>query len=168
MGFRGVINVILRKQIEMSRSFSLFQPHPPPSPPPLTPHPTTTRCSRAICFFKFFFFILMHRLLPFPKKKTNFGKKKVTLDPRQKDRLFSEQAFPFSPPPSLLCSRPNFLEDLVRKLLQRRLPAEVLNVMITAVAKNKKVKTVIVQKTELVLIWWCQQGLEEEECSPAG
>ena len=39
----------------------------------------------------------------------------------------------------------------------RRLPAEVLNVMITAVAKNKKVKTVIwmriVQKTEVVLIW---------------
>ena len=87
-----------------------------------------------------------------------------TLDPRQKDRLFSEQAFPFSPPPSLLCSRPNFLEDLGQKLLQRRLP----NVMITAVAKNKKVKTVIVQKTELVLIWWCQQELEEEECSPAG
>ena len=26
----------------------------------------------------------------------------------------------------------------------------------------------IVQKTEVVLIWWCQQGLEEEECSPAG
>ena len=80
----------------------------------------------------------------------------------------SEQAFPFSPPPFLLCSRPNFLEDLGRNLLLRRLPAEVLNVMITAVAKNKKVKTVIVQKTELVLIWWCQQGLEEEECSPAG
>ena len=40
--------------------------------------------------------------------------------------------------------------------------------MITAVAKNKKVKTVIVQKTEVVLIWWCQQGLQEEECSPAG
>ena len=110
----------------------------------------------------------MHRLLPFPKKKPNFGKKKVTLDPRQKDRLFSEQAFPFPPPPSLLCSRPNFLEDLGWKLLLRRLPAEVLNVMITAVAKNNKVKTVIVQKTELVLIWWCQQGLEEEECSPAG
>ena len=37
----------------------------------------------------------------------------------------------------------------------RRLPAEVLNVMITAAAKNKKVKTVmtIVQKTEVVLIW---------------
>ena len=34
-----------------------------------TPHPTTTRCSRAICFFKFFLFFLMHRLLPFPKKK---------------------------------------------------------------------------------------------------
>ena len=29
MGFRGVINVILRKQIEMSRSFSLFQPPAP-------------------------------------------------------------------------------------------------------------------------------------------
>ena len=43
MGFRGVINVILRKQIEMSRSFSLVQPEPPP-------HPTTTRCSRAIFF----------------------------------------------------------------------------------------------------------------------
>ena len=62
----------------------------------------------------------------------------------------SGKAFPFSPPPSLLCFRPNFFEDLVRKLLLRRLPAEVLNVMITAVAKNK-VKTVIrmriVQKT---------------------
>ena len=84
----------------------------------------------------------------------------------------SEQAFPFPPPPSLLCSRPNFFEDLGRNLLLRRLPAEVLNVMITAAAKNKKVKTVIwmriVQKTEVVLIWWCQQGLEEEECSPAG
>ena len=38
----------------------------------------------------------------------------------------------------------------------RRLPGEVLNVMITA-AENKKVKTVIwmriVQKTEVVLIW---------------
>ena len=43
MGFRGVTkNVILRKQIGMSRSFSLFHPHPP--------HPTTRRCSRAICF----------------------------------------------------------------------------------------------------------------------
>ena len=53
----------------------------------------------------------------------------------------------------------------------RRLPAQALNVMITAVAKNKKVKTVIrirvVLKTEVVLIWGCQQGLEEEECSPA-
>ena len=39
----------------------------------------------------------------------------------------------------------------------RRLPGEVLNVMITAAAKNKEVKTVIwmriVQKTEVVLIW---------------
>ena len=39
----------------------------------------------------------------------------------------------------------------------RRLPAEVLNVMITAPAEKKKVKTVIwmriVQKTEVVLIW---------------
>ena len=39
----------------------------------------------------------------------------------------------------------------------RRLPAEVLNVMITAAAENNKVKTVIwmkiVQKTEVVLIW---------------
>ena len=39
----------------------------------------------------------------------------------------------------------------------RRLPAEVLKVMITAAAKNKKAKTVIwmriVQKTEVVLIW---------------
>ena len=40
----------------------------------------------------------------------------------------------------------------------RRLPGEVLNVMITAAAaENKKVKTVIwmriVQKTEVVLIW---------------
>ena len=39
----------------------------------------------------------------------------------------------------------------------RRPPAEVLKVMITAAAKNKKVKTVIwmtiVQKTEVVLIW---------------
>ena len=69
MGFPGVINVILRKQIEMSRSFSLFQP----------PHPTTTRYSRAICFLNSSLFFLMHRLLPFPKKK-NFGKKKVTLD----------------------------------------------------------------------------------------
>ena len=116
----------------------------------------------------------MHRLLPFPKKKI-LEKKRLpstldprhgtlsldlepsTLDPRQKDRLFSEQAFPFSPPPSLLCSRPNFLEDPGRKLLQRRLPAEVLNVVITTAAKNKKVKTVIwmriVQKTEVVLIW---------------
>ena len=54
----------------------------------------------------------------------------------------------------------------------RRLPAEILNVMITAVVKNNKVKTVIrmriVQKTEVVLIWRCQQELEEEECSPAG
>ena len=72
----------------------------------------------------------------------------------------------------LLCSRPNFLEDLGRKLLLRRLPAEVLKVIITAAAKNNKGKTVIrmriVQKTEVVLLWWCQQGLEEEECSPAG
>ena len=41
--------------------------------------------------------------------------------------------------------------------MQRRLPAEVLNVVITTAAKNKKVKTVIwmriVQKTEVVLIW---------------
>ena len=84
----------------------------------------------------------------------------------------SGQAFAFSPPPPFLCFRPNFLEDLGRKLLLRRLPAGFLNVMITAAAKNKKVKTVIwmriVQKTEVVLIWWCQQGLEEEECSPAG
>lgn len=62
----------------------------------------------------------------------------------------SGKAFPFSPLPSLFCFRPNFFEDLGRKLLLRRLPAEVLNVMITAVAKNK-VKTVIrmriVQKT---------------------
>ena len=39
----------------------------------------------------------------------------------------------------------------------RTLPGEVLNVMITAAAENKKVKTVIwmriVQKTEVVLIW---------------
>ena len=34
MGFRGVINVILRKQIGMSRSFSLFQPPLPPPPSP--------------------------------------------------------------------------------------------------------------------------------------
>ena len=44
--------------------------------------------------------------------------------------------------------------------------------MITAAAKNNRVKTAIrmraVQKTEVVLIWRCQQGLEEEECSPAG
>ena len=34
-------------------------------------------------FFKFFLFFLMHRLLPFPKKKKkNLEKKNVTLDPR--------------------------------------------------------------------------------------
>ena len=39
VAFRGVINVILRKQIGMSRSFSLFHPPPPPNH-----HPTTRRC----------------------------------------------------------------------------------------------------------------------------
>ena len=69
MGFRGVINVILRKQIEMSRSFSLFQPPPPPSPP------NNYKMFTRHYFFKFFLFFLMHRLLPYPKKK-NFWKKK--------------------------------------------------------------------------------------------
>ena len=47
-------------------------------------------------------------------------------------------SFPPSPFFNLLCSRPNFLEDLGWKLLLRRLPAEVLNVMITAAAKITK------------------------------
>ena len=72
MGFRGVINVILRKQIEMSRSFSLFQP---------PRHPTTTRCSRAICFLNSSYFFNAS-IVTFSKKKKNLEKKKVTLDPR--------------------------------------------------------------------------------------
>ena len=32
MGFRGVINVILRKKIGMSGNFSIFHPLPPPTP----------------------------------------------------------------------------------------------------------------------------------------
>ena len=93
MGFRGVINVILRKQIEMSRSFSLFQP----------PHPTTTRYSRAICFLNSSLFFLMHRLLPFPKKK-NFGKKKVTLD---------LEPSTLDPRPSTLDPRPSTLDKKI-------------------------------------------------------
>ena len=93
MGFRGVINVILRKQIDMSQSFSLFQPHPHPPP-----HPTTRRCSRAICFLNssyFFLMTLIASIITFYKKK-KIGKKRLpstldmepsTLDPQQKDRL---------------------------------------------------------------------------------
>ena len=57
------------------RSFSLF-------PPP--PHPTTRRCSRAICFFKLFLFVLMTliaSIITFSKKKI-LEKKNITLDPR--------------------------------------------------------------------------------------
>ena len=165
-------------------AFLYSNPTHPPTPPPPPPTQQLQDVHAPFVFLNSSYFFFNASIITFSKKKPNFGNKKVTLDPRhgtlaldlepstldprQKDRLFSEQAFPFSPPPFLLCSRPNFLEDLGRKLLQRRLPAEVLNVMITAVAKNKKVKTVIVQKTEVVLIWWCQQGLEEEECSSAG
>ena len=73
MGFRGFINVILRKQIGMSRSFSLFHPST-----------TTRRSSRAICFLNssyLFKWHWLHRSLPFPKKKKS-EKKNVTLDPR--------------------------------------------------------------------------------------
>ena len=71
MGFRGVINVILRKQIEMSRSFSLVQPE------------KQLQDVHAPFFLKFFLFFLMHRLLPYPKKKI-LEKKRLpsTLDPR--------------------------------------------------------------------------------------
>ena len=52
MGFRGVINVILRKPIGMSRSFSLF--HPLPAPPPNNQEMFTRHL-----LFKFFLFVLM-------------------------------------------------------------------------------------------------------------
>ena len=77
MGFQGVINVILRKQIGMSRSFSLFQP---PSPPP----PNNQKMFTRHLFFKFFLFALMTliaSIITFSKKK-KIGKKYVTLDPR--------------------------------------------------------------------------------------
>ena len=53
----------------MSRSFSLFQPHP-----------TTTRCSRAICFLNSSYFFNAS-IITFSKKK-KIWKKNVTLDPR--------------------------------------------------------------------------------------
>ena len=53
----------------MSRSFSLFQPPPPPSP---LPHPTTSRCSRAICFLNSSY--LFASIITFSKKK-NWEKK---------------------------------------------------------------------------------------------
>ena len=96
MGFRGVINVILRKQIEMSRSFSLFQP-PPNNYKMFTRH----------LFFKFFLFFLMHRLLPFPKKK--FWKKKrlpSTLD--------------MEPSPSTWNPRPSTLDKKIDSFLAAR------------------------------------------------
>ena len=70
----------------------------------ISPHPTTRRCSRAICFFKFFLFVLMTliaSIIIFSKKTKKMEKKcyprpstwytldmeRSTLDPRQKDRL---------------------------------------------------------------------------------
>ena len=49
MGFRGVINVILRKQIGMSRSFFLFHPL----------HTQQVEDVHAPFVFKFFLFVLM-------------------------------------------------------------------------------------------------------------
>ena len=105
MGFRGVINVILRKQIEMSRSFSLVQPEPPPPPPP---PPNNYKMFTRHFFFKFFLFFLMHRLLPYPKKK-NFWKKKrlpSTLD--------------MEPSPSTWNPRPSTLDKKIDSFRSKR------------------------------------------------
>ena len=80
MGFRGVINVILRKQIEMSRSFSLFQP----------PTQQLQDVHAPFVFLNYSYFFNAS-IITFSKKK-NFGKKKgyprpSTWNPRQKDRL---------------------------------------------------------------------------------
>ena len=69
---------------------------------PTPRHPTTTRCSRAICFLNSSYFFNAS-IITFPKKKKFLEKKNVTpdprhgtlaldlepstLDPRQKDRL---------------------------------------------------------------------------------
>ena len=78
MGFQGVINVILRKQIGMSRSFSLFQPPPPPLP--------TEQLEDVHAPFVFQILLICFNDIDcidyylFQKKK--IGKKYVTLDPR--------------------------------------------------------------------------------------
>ena len=72
---------------------------------PTPRHPTTTRCSRAICFLNSSYFFNAS-IITFSKKKKKFGKKNVTLDPRhgtlaldlqpstldprQKDRLYRD------------------------------------------------------------------------------
>ena len=102
VGFRGVINVILRKQIGMSRSFSLFHPVPPATQQLEDVHAPFV----FFFFFEFFLFVLMTliaSIITFSKKKKKIKKKGYprhgtlaldmepsTLDPRQKDRLLWE------------------------------------------------------------------------------
>ena len=92
MGFRGVINVILRKQIGMSRSFSLFQP----------PQPNNQKMFTRHLFFKFFLFVLMTliaSIITFSKKK--IGKKMLP------------STFDMVPSPSTWNPRPSTLDKKI-------------------------------------------------------